>query len=429
MYKLIKNEDFERAKAQLGFAELRPRQVEPVEAILRGNDVYVQMPTGGGKSAVFMLPALCFAPWLTIVISPLLALQEDQVCSLRERGIAAEVLNSDLSGAEYQRVLDRVLDGKATLLYLAPEQLLSDRVCGVLRSVRIAQIVVDEAHVLAHDQHSFRAAYGQVGAFIASLPERPIVSAFTATATKRDRKAIIKSLGMLRPVKFIFPMRRTNLEITIKAVRARAKGKKRDDIRRGKLQLAQSYLNEWNGKGSVVIYCPTVKEVKATCQWLRARGFRAGKYHGKMRPKKRAKAQAAFMSGEVPIMVATNAFGLGIDKPDVRLIIHMGLPLSMDGYVQEIGRAGRDGETARCILIYAANDFAANKALLLHSTKKKRRGEVLARLNALAELVQSGRCIWKEIEHYFGEKEGKKCGKCCNCNLIALNKRKDSVVM
>lgn len=423
MFTLVTNREFEEAAARLGISKLRPQQEAPIDAILDGRDAYVQLPTGGGKSAIYQLPAICWRGRTTVVISPLCALQHDQVRSLRERGIAAGLLNSSLSDKEYEQVLEKVQDGKVTLLYLAPEQLLNKRVRAVLDKAAIAMVVVDEAHVLARDQHDFRKAYQKVGDFIAGLPQRPIVSAFTATATKRDCKIIIRSLGMVDPAKFVFPIRRENLEIVIKVVKAREKDKKRDAIRRGKMRLLRSCLDSWDGDGSVIIYCPTVKEVTRTHKLLKGNGYDVGKFHGKMNPKKRAKAQAAFMSGKTPIMVATNAFGLGIDKPDVRMIIHVGLPLSLDGYVQEIGRAGRDGGKAACILIYAPTDYATNKALLMHATKKKRRCEVLTRLDALDKLIKSKNCIWKGIEHYFGEKSGKKCGKCCNCALKDLEKR------
>lgn len=416
MYKNIHYEQkISEALNKFGFSELRPPQVEPIRSILDGSDTLVQLPTSGGKSAIFQIPAEIMKPRTTLVFSPLKALQNDQTIALRRKGIAARLLNSDLSHVDFERVLMEVENHEVTILSLAPEQLTNPQVRAVLDKADIAQIVIDEAHILAHEQKSFRKAYKELGKFIAELPHRPVVSAFTATATKADRKTIVKSLGMIDPVKYIHRIRRDNLHIAVKVVEARPKEKKRDAIRRGKHRFLKSYLDKWNGKGSVIIYRPTVKEVKATYRWLKARGYNAGKYHGKMKKCKRTSAQAKFLNGEVPIMVATNAFGLGIDKPDVRMIIHVGLPLSIDGYVQEIGRAGRDGKKARCVLIYAPCDYAANKALLSHSTKKKHRGEVLARLNALNELVKSERCIWKDIERYFGEKKHKKCGKCCRC--------------
>lgn len=174
-------------------------------------------------------------------------------------------------------------------------------------------------------------------------------------------------------------------------------------------------LSGWNGKGAVIVFCLTVKMVRRLHKWLKVRDYPVSKFHGKMKPRKRKKAQEAFMRGEKPIMVATNAFGLGIDKPDIRMVIHAGLPLSMDGYVQEIGRAGRDGKKARCVLIYAASDFARNERLLKQSGKRKAVYRKLRRLHALKKLVQSNKCLWRGIERYFGEKKREQCKKCCNC--------------
>lgn len=219
---------------------------------------------------------------------------------------------------------------------------------------------------------------------------------------------------MQDPKLFINPIRRGNLHLYIK--RADASGKdKQKQTRQAKQQLVRNALEEWDGNGSVIIYCPTVKEVKRLHKWLKAQGVKAGKYHGKQDDKKRAAALADFLSGEVKIMVATNAFGLGIDKPDVRLVIHAGLPLTIDGYVQEIGRAGRDGKDSKCVLIYSPSDFSANKTVLTHGAKKKRSAKAVNRLGALKDLIQSDKCLWQGIENHFSEKPGKKCGKCCKC--------------
>ncbi len=275
----------------------------------------------------------------------------------------------------------------------------------------IGTVVVDEAHTSVN---SFRKAYGQLRKFTDKLKQRPVIAAFTATASKKDRKAIIKKLGMREPEIFVNSIRRSNLCLHIKRVDISCKDKQKK-IRQAKQRLVKDTLGEWNGSGSVIIYCPTVKEVNRLHKWLKSQKLKVGKYHGKQDDKKRAAALADFLSGEVKIMVATNAFGLGIDKPDVRLIIHAGLPLTIDGYVQEIGRAGRDGKDADCVLIYSPSDVSANKTVLTHGAKKKHSAAALKRLDALKGIIQSDSCLWKGIEKSFSEKPGKRCGKCCKC--------------
>lgn len=402
---------------KLGIENLRPQQVAPLDAILDGRDVIVLMPTSSGKSLLYQLPAaMDCGGKMTLVLSPLKALQADQVAALTAKGIRAAVLNSDLPNAERRAVLHDMTE-HGGLLYLAPEQLQNVEVVTALTRSDIARVAVDEAHVLPQTRDDFRTAYGEIGNFLDILPRRPQVIALTATATMTDVRRIRKSLGIPDAQLFRTPMRRENLQLYIKRVEL-SKGKRSKNKLSAEIALfrmVEQELERWNGKGAVIIYCPTVKRVKRLKKWLRARGFQVGKYHGKMKHKKRMQAQQAFMSGAKPIMAATNAFGLGIDKPDVRLIIHAGLPLSMDGYVQEIGRAGRDGKKSRCVLFFSKSDFDRNARILTQSGKKKAVRRKLKRLNALRELVDSEKCVWRCIEHYFGEKKRKKCGKCCRC--------------
>lgn len=404
------------ALQKLGIANLRPQQEAPMEAILNNEDVIVLMPTSGGKSLLYQLPAVMEPGSLTLVISPLKALQLDQVESLRSKGIRAAVLNSDLSAAEHRDVLEDMTK-RGGLLYLAPEQLRSPAVAEALQSCPIlTRIAVDEAHILPQAKDDFRKAYGKIGSFIDSLPRHPQVIALTATATRKDVDRIRKSLNIDNASLFRTPMRRDNLRLYIKRIEAGGKTRKGgQSIEHTLFQSVERELSKWDKDGTVIIYCPTVKLVKRLCKWLKARDYPVGKYHGKMKHAKRKAAQATFMSGKKPIMVATNAFGLGIDKPDVRLVIHAGLPLSMDGYVQEIGRAGRDGKKSRCVLFFTKADFERNKRILSHSGGNKAIRRKLKRLNALHGLVDSKKCLWRVIEKYFGEKPQKKCEKCCRC--------------
>ena len=411
------NEHLTEALKKLGIANLRLQQEAPMEAILDGKDVIVLMPTSGGKSLLYQLPAVMDDTGnLILVISPLKALQLDQVESLRSKGIRAAVLNSDLSAAEHRDVLEDMTE-HGGLLYLAPEQLRSPAVAEALQSCPIlTRIAVDEAHILPQAKDDFRKAYGKIGSFIDSLSLHPQVIALTATATRKDVARIRKSLNIDNASLFRTPMRRDNLRLYIKRIEAGGKTRKGgQSIEHTLFQSVERELSKWDEHGAVIIYCPTVKLVKRLCKWLKARDYPVGKYHGKMKHAKRKAAQAAFMSGKKPIMVATNAFGLGIDKPDVRLVIHAGLPLSMDGYVQEIGRAGRDGKKSRCVLFYAKPDFDRNRRILSRSGGRKAVARRLKRLNALHSLVDSRKCLWRVIEKYFGEKPQKKCRKCCRC--------------
>ena len=397
---------------KLEVVNLRPQQEAPLGAILSGADALVLLPTGGGKSLLYQLPAVMDGEGkLSLVLSPLRALQQDQVAALTAKGIRAAVLNSDLTPAQHTAVLQDAC-AHGGLLYLAPEQLQSPEVAGALAQADIVRIAVDEAHILAQTQDDFRRAYAEIGRFADTLPHRPQLLALTATATKADCRRIRDSLGMLDAKTFRTPIRRSNLRFSVKRIEAGKHGKTLETIR---LQAVERVLENWNGEDSAIVYCPTVKMVKALHRWLKSRGYVVGKYHGKMKQAKRKQAQAAFMSGNKPIMVATNAFGLGIDKPDVRMVIHAGLPLSMDGYVQEIGRAGRDGKKSHCVLMYAKSDFERNKRILSRAGGKKAVRRKLKRLYALHNLIDSDGCLWREIEHHFGEKNQKRCGKCCNC--------------
>lgn len=411
------NEHLTEELKKLGIANLRLQQEAPMEAILNNEDVIVLMPTSGGKSLLYQLPAVMEHGSLTLVISPLKALQLDQVDALRSKGIRAAVLNSDLSAAEHRDVLEDMTE-HGGLLYLAPEQLRSPAVAEALQSCPIlTRIAVDEAHILPQAKDDFRKAYGKIGSFIDSLSLHPQVIALTATATRKDVARIRKSLDIDNASLFRTPLRRDNLHLCINHIDNSKirKGKRKPSTENVLFQSVERELSKWDEDGAVIIYCPTVKLVKRLCKWLKARDYPVGKYHGKMKHAKRKAAQQAFMRGKKPIMVATNAFGLGIDKPDVRLVIHAGLPLSMDGYVQEIGRAGRDGKKSRCVLFFTKADFERNKRILSHSGGNKAIRRKLKRLNALRGLVDSKECLWCVIEKYFGEKPQKRCHKCCRC--------------
>lgn len=404
----------EEILVRMHIRNLRPWQVEPLRAIQQGRDTFVSMSTGGGKSLLYQLPAAMEeGRSLTIVISPLRSLQRDQVEALDRKHIRAACINSDLSGPERRKILAEL--PRYALLYAAPEQLPSRDLKQALTACHVERVVVDEAHVLPLTELDFRTAYGKIGAFIQALPERPQIVACTATATAKDRRRIIRALGMQDAAVFVFPMRRENLRLSIKKVSVKRGSHKKARLEHQLMQAVKRNLEKWDGDGAVIIYTPTAKRAKRLCRWLKGRGWPAAQFTGKRSQEKRRKAQESFQSGKKPIMVATNAFGLGIDKADVRLIIHAGLPLSLDGYVQEIGRAGRDGKKSRCVLLYTAADLALNERLLRKSENEEAVCRKLDGLYALRDLVESDKCIWKSIEKYFGEKPVGKCGRCSHC--------------
>ena len=302
---------------------------------------------------------------IAVVISPHKALQVDEVTQLQRMGIAAAFLNSNQPKEERKAVLDGL--SHIRLLYLAPEQLCCEDVREALTHCRVGRVAIDEAHILPEVQLGFRRAYGEIGEFIAILPWRPQVIACTATATPQRRKQILNSLGIPDADVFHAPVHRDNLHLEVKRVEGKGNTQ---------YQSVERVLNKWQqaGKkerGSVIIYCTTVKDVKSLYKYLKARKWCVAKYTGKAAQKKRLEAQRAFMSDDVPIIVATSAFGLGINKPDVRLVIHVGLPLTMNDYVQEIGRAGRDGEAANFVLFYTKGDLGRNKHILTRGTSRE----------------------------------------------------------
>lgn len=396
---------------KLGVDQLHPEQVAPMKAINAGDDTIVVLRTGGGKSILFQAPALADdESAVTVVFSPLIALQQDQVGALRKRLKEADLegvvfcLNSTMGREERKRALEAITNGKVKLLYIAPEQLANTETVAALEKAHISRVVVDEAHILVQDTEGFRPAYGQIGQWVKGLNQKPQILAFSATLTKKELSALDVALCMDTPKVFRFPVRRKNLKLYAKSIQVNGKSDKVAALFRLRMQAVERELSEWNGKGSAIIYCPTISMVKKTTKWLKGGEWSVAQYHGKRTAKQREKAMSKFLSGKRTIMVATSAFGLGVDKPDVRLVIHAAPPLSLDGYTQEIGRAGRDGKKARCVLFYASQDWNLCAQTVRHGTPKKAKNKGLKRLEKLKELVRKGRLRWKEIEHHFGVK-------------------------
>lgn len=408
----------------LGIDNLYDWQHEVMQAVFQGQDIFLRVQTAGGKSLIYQLPAIAEAGRsLTIVISPLRALQKDQVRQLTARGVMAAWLNSDLSSKERKDVLDNL--SKYCLLYLAPEQLFTPDLQKVLKTCNVERVAVDEAHVLPQMAPDFRPAYGEIGNSIHKLFRQypPQIIACTATATKKEQKTIIESLGMNDPEIYTYPLRRDNLHLSVKKITVSGKCKtKKKTLEEFLFHEVEATLREWDGKGSAIIYCPTVKRVKSLKKWLNGRDWGVTAYTGEMTQKDRLMAQEAFINGSRKIIVATNAFGLGINKADVRMVIHAGPPLTLNGYVQEIGRAGRDGKKSKCILFYSDTEFQRNKRILMQSGSEKAVRYGLEGLEALKRFLGSPECLWTQIEKYYSQKSSGVCGRCCRCKAKAAQK-------
>lgn len=337
---------------------------------------------------------------LTLVFSPLRALQRDQVQALERRGVRSALLNSDLSTFAHAAIL-RDFTANGGLLYLAPEQLRREDVCTTLAAAHVRRVVVDEAHILPQVEHAFRKDYRRIGPFIESLPKHPQVLAFTATATCSDLNYIAERLCMHDPKRLPFPIRRKNIKIYVKKITIRDKTEKTRKLQNARLIMLDNVLRKYRKHGATIIYCPRVKDVKRTTKWLRSRDYPVKAYYGKMKRCKRAHVQDYFLTKKHPIIVATNAFGLGIDRPDVRLVVHAGLPIGIDAYTQEIGRAGRDGKKARAVLLYAPSDEYVVKNLIHSSRDPETISRGKKRLKALKKVLREPNKVWKGITKYF----------------------------
>ena len=388
------NNDIYPALQTFGIERLRKEQERALTPILAGRDVLVRLRTGGGKSLLYQLPTLLDEPGsLTLVFSPLRALQRDQVQALERRGVHAALLNSDLSTSMHADILrDFAVNGG--LLYLAPEQLRRKDVRTALVAAHVRRVVVDEAHILPQVEHAFRKDYRRIGPFIESLPEHPQVLAFTATATVSDLNYIAERLCMRDPKRLLFPVRRKNVKIYVKKITIRDKTGKTRKLQNARLIMLDNVLRKYRKHGATIIYCPRVKDVKRTTNPVKA-------YYGKMKRCKRAHVQDYFLTEKKPIIVATNAFGLGIDRPDVRLVVHAGLPIGIDAYTQEIGRAGRDGKKARAVLLYAPSDEYVVKNLIHSSRDPETVSRGKKRLKALKKVLREPNKVWKGITKYF----------------------------
>ncbi len=415
-----------------GYESFRPGQAELINAILEGRDVLGVMPTGSGKSVCYQIPSLLLHG-ITIVISPLISLMRDQVDGANEIGIPAAFINTTQTPDEQQQVFDAANAGKVKLLYVAPERLETARFRAFATYADIALFAVDEAHCVSQWGQDFRSSYLAIGEFIDSLPDRPAVAAFTATATERVRRDIVNLLGLRNPLVMVTGFDRTNLYFDMLKLNTREKA-----------NWIAHYVAE-HADESGIVYCATRKETEALAQTLnimvpqlrKAQGSQmedgpiAAAYHGGMPANVRERAQRDFVTDTVPLVVATNAFGMGIDKSNVRYVIHHNMPESIEAYYQEAGRAGRDGEPSRCMLLWNESDIVTRRRLLDMADRNERltpeEQEVVRRskrqlLDAMIGYCRTTDCLHDYMTRYFGESNGTErsadghcIGGCVNC--------------
>ena len=391
-----------------GHDSFRPGQETLVDGILAGRDVLGIMPTGGGKSLCYQVPALLL-PGLTLVISPLISLMRDQVAALSAAGIPAAFLNSAQSMEEGREVWQGVRQGAYCLLYVAPERLEKPQFAALMAQQDLVLLAVDEAHCISQWGQDFRPSYLRIMDFIQSLPKRPVVAAFTATATTQVQKDIAVQLGLEEPVKVVTGFDRPNLFF--------------DVLRPKDKDAALLGLLRDRPRKSGVVYCSTRGAVEQVCALLNAQGIPAARYHAGLSEEERRVSQDDFQFDRKLVMVATNAFGMGIDKSNVSFVIHYNMPKNLESYYQEAGRAGRDGETADCILLYGPGDVTTAKFLIDHSSEDALdeaeqallRRRDLARLEVMTHYCKTEDCLRGRILDYFGQDHPPACGSCGNC--------------
>ena len=397
-------------KKTFGYDSFREGQEKLIDAILAGQDTLGIMPTGAGKSICYQVPALML-PGITIVVSPLISLMKDQVQALNGAGVHAAYLNSSLTENQIAKAIALAARGQYKIIYVAPERLLTPRFLWLSRTVEISMVTVDEAHCISQWGQDFRPSYLAIKDYIDQLDKRPVVSAFTATATKTVQNDIVRALELIHPMVLVTGFDRKNLYWRVEKPR-------------NKTDWVLSYVRRHENE-SGIIYCATRKNVDKLYEILRDERIPAGHYHAGMDPKDRAKNQDDFIYDLSSVIVATNAFGMGIDKSNVRYVIHYNMPSSIENYYQEAGRAGRDGENAECILLYSAQDAVierrmieskeGNEQMTFEQTMNVKQQDFV-RLQKMEHYCTGTGCLRNYILNYFGEKTAGPCGNCGNCN-------------
>lgn len=398
-------------KEYFGYTRFRTGQEQLIDHILTGGDVLGIMPTGAGKSICYQVPAMLLCG-ITIVVSPLISLMQDQVTALKDAGMPAACLHSGMSQNDYFTVLDAVRNGEIKMLYAAPERLLTDAFLALTDSVAIAMVAVDEAHCLSQWGQDFRPSYLQIAQFLDLLPRRPVVAAFTATATDSVRADIRRLLKLQNPLEIVTGFDRENLRWIVERPAASKK-----------YEALLEVLARNKGKSGIV-YCISRRLTEEICAKLCADGYQATRYHAGLSPEERTRNQEAFLRDECPIITATNAFGMGIDKSNVSFVVHYNMPKSMEAYYQEAGRAGRDGMPAECVLLYNKADIRTNllfiegdseNDIITSEQREEVRKKDRERLNAMVQYCNLTDCLRHFILAYFGEESAGFCGNCGSC--------------
>ena len=395
-------------KILFGYDSFRAGQKSVIDSILAGRDAFAVMPTGAGKSVCYQIPAVLL-PGITLVVSPLISLMQDQVKALNEAGVPAAFINSSLSEKDYNETIRRARQGIYKIIYIAPERLVTEGFLALAKSVPVSMVTVDEAHCISQWGQDFRPSYMKIVEFVKTLEKRPIISAFTATATETVREDIVCTLGLQNPFTLVNGFDRENLFFQV-------------DKPKNKEQYILKYISEHSGD-SGIIYCATRKNVDNIYELLKSKGISVGKYHAGMSAGERKKMQDDFVFDYTSIVVATNAFGMGIDKSNVRFVIHYNMPQSMENYYQEAGRTGRDGLDAKCILLFSPQDIVINRFLLDHkemqdldpADRETVRERDVHRLQVMERYCYTTECLRNYILKYFGENPEKPCQDCGNC--------------
>lgn len=390
-------------KQYFGYSSFRPGQHEVIQTLLDGRDCLAIMPTGAGKSICFQLPALMM-PGVTLVISPLISLMKDQVDSLVNQEIPATYINSQCTFEEVKARFAAIRAGRIKLVYISPERLENQFFTAFMQTLPISMFIIDEAHCVSQWGHDFRPSYCAVRDWIAALPKRPVIGAFTATATEKVKHDMMSLLGLQKERIFIGGFDRPNLYFRV--VHAK-----------GKMEFTLSYIAK-HREDSGIIYAATRKEVDRICDELNRRGIKAGRYHAGLSDDMRRSMQEAFTYDKIQVIVATNAFGMGIDKSNVRYVIHYQMPKNIESYYQEAGRAGRDGAPGDCILLFNRQDIMIQKFLIEQSTRDAKQQDTEFRLlNAMVRYCEGNHCLRHYILSYFGEHPSwEHCDKCGNCD-------------
>ena len=401
----------QKAQAQLGIKKLRKHQIKPIQSILNDYDTMVIAPTSAGKSAIYQLPALIKAKdrqW-TLVIEPTLALIGDQVQKLQEKGIAAASITGR-NGPDHDKIFQEIWNGQITLLYTTPEQLQTRRLREVMQANNPWLVVIDEAHCVTVWGYTFRPKYLQIKHQIAQLKRRPVIAAFTATAPHDDQKDIQELLGMQHTDIYSMSLRRENITL----LKEDCTGLDIDQHQR--LKRVGHYIRKYGEDGRVVVYCSSRRNVDIVTNYLKDKFSGVAKCHAYMDEDERAKQEFQFICGKKRIMVATTAFGMGVDVSDIRLVLHFNLPLSVIDYYQQIGRAGRDGNPAHAVLLYAKEDIDLNQYILKHGDYEvSLKDQLAARLDEMADIAFSDCCLVRQVLGALGEESSTNCNRCTNC--------------